>query len=219
MQRHGNLACTMTRDFLPTSYANLLLWLQNLTTQLGTYGVSSLSMTAAEVSAAQTLIGTLAYKIQAVLAAQTALDAAIGGYIGLSESPTAGIPAIRRVIAKAKETTGYTQAIGEAMQAIGSEVVVDPGTYKPDMTAEAMPGHVRIRGRKKGVQAMNIYRRLKGQPAWQLAAGNRTKFPFDDDAPLAVPNVPETREYSVIGMIANEEVGQRSDIVEVVFGG
>ena len=209
----------MTNDFVPRSYANLLLWLQNLTTQITTYGTANLGMTAAEVSAANALNSALIYKIQAVLAAQTALDAAIGGYIGLAESPTAGIPAIRKVIAKGKEAPGYTIAIGEAMQAIGSEVTVDPDTYKPEMTADAMPGQVRIRGRKKGVQAMNIYRRLKGQPAWQLAAGNRTKFPFDDDAPLAVANVPETREYSVIGMIANEEVGQRSDIVEVVYGG
>lgn len=176
-------------------------------------------MTAAEVSAANALISAMVYKIQAILAAQTALDAAVAGFDALSKNPTSGIPAVRKVIAKGKEAPGYTPAIGELMQAIGSEVVVDPDTYKPEATADAMPGYVRIRGRKKGVQAMNIYRRLKGQPAWQLAAGNRTKFPFDDDAPLAVPNVAEVREYSVIGMIDNEEVGQRSDIVEVVYAG
>lgn len=209
----------MTRDFVPQSYANLLVWLQNLSTKFSTYGVASLGMTAGEVTAVQGLIGDLIYKIQAVLAAQTALDSAIAGFDESYKAPVTGMPQIRSVIAMAKKAPGYTQEIGEAMEVIGSEIHVDPDTYRPDINAVVMPGHVRIRGRKKGVQAMNIYRRLKGQSEWQLAAGNRTKFPLDDDAPLADPNTPEMREYSAIGMIANAEIGLRSDVVEVPYGG
>lgn len=209
----------MPSDFVPQSYANLLLWLQNLSAQYTTYGVANLGMTAADVAAAQALNTGLIYKINAVLAAQTQLDSAVAGFEALSKNAAAGIPAVRKSIAKGKLAPGYTTAIGEAMQAIGHGTEVDPVTYTPEMTAEAMPGHVRIQGRKKGVQAMNIYRRLKGQTAWQMATTNRTRFPWDDDAPLAQPGVPETREYSVIGVIAGEEVGQRSAIAEVTYGG
>lgn len=208
----------MTADFVPQSYANLLLWLQNLATKFNARG-AALGFTAAEVTAIVAQINALAYKVQAVLAAQTALDMAVADFQQAQKSPTAGMTPLRASIARAKKAPGYTQAIGEEMEVIGAEINVDPDTYKPTMTAEAMPGHVRIKGRKKGIQMMNIYRRLKGQTTWALVAGNRSKFPFDDDAPLAQPGVPENREYSVIGTKADAEIGQRSDIVAVTYGG
>ena len=208
----------MTEDFIPHSYANLIVWLQNLSLQYANHG-AALGMTAPEIAAAQGIIAQLVYKVNAVLAAEVVLDAAVAAYRASAKSATTGLPSIRKTIAKAKLAPGYTPAIGEAMQAIGHEIEVDPDTYKPVMTAEAMPGHVRIRGRKKGVEAMNIYRRLRGQTVWQLATSNRTKFPWDDDAPLAVAGVAEVREYSVIGVIAGDEVGQRSDLAVVTYGG
>ncbi len=41
----------------------------------------------------------------------------------------------------------------------------------------------------------------------------------DDDSPLAQPGTPETREYQAIGVLADKEVGQPSDIVSVLYGG
>lgn len=68
-------------------------------------------------------------------------------------------------------------------------------------------------------EAFNIYMRLKGQPAFKLIATNRSRFPFDDDAPLAQNGVPETREYQAMGVVADKEIGQPSDIVSVLYGG
>ncbi len=57
------------------------------------------------------------------------------------------------------------------------------------------------------------------QAHFNLVVARRSRFPFDDDSPLVQANVPETREYRVIGVLADREIGQPSDIVSVVFGG
>lgn len=52
-----------------------------------------------------------------------------------------------------------------------------------------------------------------------LVATKRTGFPFDDDAPLAQAGVAETREYMAMCVTGDEEFGQPSDIVSVLYGG
>jgi len=52
-----------------------------------------------------------------------------------------------------------------------------------------------------------------------LLVARHSKFPFDDDSPLAVSGTPETREYRAVGVVDDEEIGQPSDIVSVVYGG
>ena len=66
---------------------------------------------------------------------------------------------------------------------------------------------------------MSIYCRKKGEVTWRLIAVRKRKFPYYDEAPLAVPGVPEVREYMAIGVVADEEVGQPSEIKEVVYAG
>jgi hypothetical protein len=61
--------------------------------------------------------------------------------------------------------------------------------------------------------------RLKGSPDWKILVARRSKFPFDDDAPLAAAGTHETREYYDVGVVDDEEIGQPSDIVSVVYGG
>ena len=67
--------------------------------------------------------------------------------------------------------------------------------------------------------AVNIYRRIKGQVQWQLIAVRKRRFPFFDESDLAVPNTPEVREYMAIGVVNDEEIGQMSEIKEVVYAG
>ncbi len=65
---------------------------------------------------------------------------------------------------------------------------------------------------------MNIYTRLNGGTVWnKLSFASRS--PYLDTRSLAVANQPEAREYMAIGLIADEEFGQASKIIEVMFGG
>ena len=47
----------------------------------------------------------------------------------------------------------------------------------------------------------------------------KRKFPYYDESPLAVANTPEVREYMAIGVINDEEIGQMSEIKEIVYAG
>jgi hypothetical protein len=88
---------------------------------------------------------------------------------------------------------------------------------RPVITAEAFPGHVRINCEKAGAESFHIYMRRKGQPAFRRLAARHRSFPFVDESPLDRAGVPETREYLVMGIPANEETGQPSDVVAVVL--
>lgn len=63
-----------------------------------------------------------------------------------------------------------------------------------------------------------IYSRLSGAPEW-TRLGMDSSSPYYDTRPLAVPGVAELREYLVRGIGADEEIGQDSNIVAIVFGG
>ena len=70
-----------------------------------------------------------------------------------------------------------------------------------------------------GIRSARLTCRNKGDVQWKLIAVRKRKFPFYDEAPLAVPGQPEVREYMAIGVVADEEVGQPSEIKEVVYAG
>ena len=84
---------------------------------------------------------------------------------------------------------------------------------------EAQRGRVKIEGRKPGFEAVNLYFRKKGDVQWKLIAVRKRKFPYFDEQPLTTPGTPEVREYMAIGVIKDEEVGQPSEIKEVVYAG
>ena len=52
-----------------------------------------------------------------------------------------------------------------------------------------------------------------------LIAVRKRKFPAYDEPPIAVANTPEVREYMAIGVVKDEEIGQPSEIKEVVYAG
>ena len=77
---------------------------------------------------------------------------------------------------------------------------------------------VRIKFKKLGVDGINLYHRKKGTTSWLFLA-RATKNPFDDQIVLATAGQPEHWEYRAFGVIDDAEIGQPSDIVEMVYGG
>ena len=205
----------MATDIIPQSNQNLSDWLANLLLKAPTQA-PNLGLTATEVTDFTTVLGTLKTAADAVLSAQTALDTASGV---LQQALTDNLPEVRRVLKNMKSSKNYNDGIGADLQIVATTATFDPETYKPAVTAEAFPGYVRIKGKKVGADAFNLYMRLKGQTDFKLIATNRTRFPFDDDSPLAQAGVPETREYRSMGVVADNEIGQPGDIVSVLYGG
>ncbi len=68
------------------------------------------------------------------------------------------------------------------------------------------------------MDGVNVYERLQGGKEWTKLSFD-SHSPYHDNRPLSVPGVAETREYMCIGVIHDEQVGQASDVVTVVFGG
>ena len=94
----------------------------------------------------------------------------------------------------------------------------DKASYKAILTAEMFAGFVRLKFKKAGTDGVNIYHRKKRDATWHFLARD-TKSPYDDHIVLVTPGQPEHWEYRAYGVIDDSEIGQPSDIVEVVFGG
>jgi hypothetical protein len=123
---------------------------------------------------------------------------------------------LRGKIANWKTLGAYTEMIGQDLEIIGSGPVVDEENYKPEITGKVVGGEIRIGFKKKGVDGVNVYCRLRGTSAWRKLAFDSSS-PYVDTEPLANPAVPETREYKAMGVIKDAEIGQDSDIVSVTF--
>ena len=126
---------------------------------------------------------------------------------------------LRAGIKRAKTSPGCTPGIAMEMDWVGESHEFNPETARPTIDVASQPGRVKVDGRKPGFEAANIYSRIVGQVPWKQVAVRKRKFPFFDETPLAVAGVPERREYMAMGVINDEEVGQPSEIREVLHGG
>jgi len=205
----------MSKDYVPKSPKDIEPWAGNLHTEIPLQA-TTLALTPAKVTEIQDLVAPIRDAAEEVNQKQDDLDAANGI---LRTKLDQNLPALRKLIAALKTAPNYSLGIGQALGVVTTTSPFDPANYKPVLRAEVFAGYVRLTGTKRGADALNIYTRLQGASAWNLLAAKRSRFPYDDDAPLHVPGTPEVREYRAIGVEADNEVGQPSDIVAVTFGG
>jgi hypothetical protein len=206
----------MKKDFVPDSFQNLRDWASNLFDQIAIQG-PVLGWTAAQVTAFQTPVGSIRDAAQEVLDKQQDLDMAVGA---LRQKLHTLLPGVRRDINNLKSMPDYHEGIGQDLGIVTpAEQPIDPVTYQPDLKVQMMNGTPRLMGKKRGVDSFNIYVRLAGETTWRLLVAKRVRFPYDDDSPVAHPGTPEQREYRISGMIADNEIGQPSDIATAVVPG
>jgi hypothetical protein len=201
-------------DYIPRNDGDLLLWAQNYKTTIATAGVT-LGLTTADVTTKQTLCENLINSITQVQAAKAAAANAVKQKEDVIQ--TSG-GALRTKIGRHKKAITYTATIGESLKIIGSANNVDIVAYKAKISVEKFAAFVRIKFTKQNADGINFYHRKKGEAQWKFLARD-TKSPYDDHIVLAVANQPEHWEYRAFGVINDDEIGQASDIVEVVFGG
>ncbi len=204
----------MTKDFIPRNEGQLNIWLTNFKSKLATHG-EALGLSPDQIAALEDVCDTLIAKINEVEAAKTALKNTVEAK---NSNKSSGLGLIRNGVSKMKTNDNYTEAIGQDMGIIGESSSPDLNNMSPEISAEAFPGYVRIKFTKKGFSGVHIYTRLKGSQTWVFLSRD-TNSPYDDHRPLSSPGTPETREYMAIGLDGDDEIGQQSDIVSVVFGG
>jgi len=204
----------MSIDFIPVKESEFVIWLKNFLTNFVTY--------LTELDIDLVLKAAIIAKINATL---LAIDNYNQGKVALksletlkSDAKKDALTFLRELIVRWKTEPGYTEAIGDVLRIIGKTVYPDPHTYKPKITAELKPGYILLNFIKAGVDAVNIYFRIKGTSDWKFLARD-TQTPYMDASPLASPSVPEAREYMAIGVVGDEEFGLISDIVTAVYEG
>jgi hypothetical protein len=191
-----------------------VLWLGNLKTNVAVHG-ATVGLTPAEITDLIAASNSIISEVAALESQKKALSEALASKETVK---TTKLKTIREAAAKMKTHPSYSAAIGQSLGIIGTTTAFDSENYKAVISASIVAGCVRIKFTKNGVDGINIYNRLKGTAVWNFLARD-TKSPYDDHIALATVSKPEHWEYRAYGVIDDTEVGQPSDIVEIVFGG
>jgi hypothetical protein len=204
----------MTNDYIPRPESDQAIWAVNFKTNLVTQG-AAVGLSAAQIAALGNSSTNIVTAINNAETKKTAFNEALAQKETVKKNE---FKVIRENVAKIKTNAGYTPAIGQSLGIIGSPTGFDSENYKATITASNFAGFVRIKFTKNGVDGINIYNRPKGTAVWKFLARD-TKSPYDDHIELATAGQPEHWEYRAFGVIDDAEIGQPSDIVEIVFGG
>ena len=201
------------RDYIPDSAINIRNWCD---TQLKLIDAiaARIGWPESTLAAYKARLTRLRDAAQVVLDAQNAVTTALGLLSALKDLE---VPELRRDVNNLKFTRGFTDGDARTLDLLTGNASFDQSTFKPILSVESLRGHNSLTSRKYAADALNLYMRRKGQTEWQLIAAKRVRFPCDDDTPPLVAGQPEEREYQAHGVIADEEIGQPSDIVSAVF--
>jgi hypothetical protein len=205
----------MAPKIIPDSHANRLSFFKNLKVQIAA-DAATLNITGSLLTSINAMLDRQIAAYQKLVDAESAVAVASADAVLAFDLDVDGLHGL---FANLKANPNLTDGMGVAMGIYTQTSPHAPAQTKPRIKAESQPGHVRITGSKDYAELYNVYMRLVGTVAWTLVGIRRKKFPFDDQTPLKTPGVPEMREYMARGVIADEEVGQPSDIVQVTFGG
>ena len=190
------------RHYFPGAITAQRAWLVNYKAKIATYG-PLLGLTAAQITTEQNLCQTLIDEIDATDAVLVAATAKVTERDTMIRNQ---MVAIRAGITTKKKNSGYTPAIGEALDVIGSEIVVDTLTVKTTVKVAKTPQGVEIKFGLEQCEGGNVY----------CKRGTETEFTFlkyithphtIDTRPNIEGATTEKRQYYVILVINDIEVG------------
>lgn len=202
-------------DYIPKKRAERKDWWTKIRDD-GATELAKLNLAAPDIAAAIATATDMVAKMQATDDAEAALNAA------RTMETAAGVTneaAIRAAVRNWKTLPPYADSgVEGALNLKGPASGFDPNTFKPTCKLSIVGGHIRIDFIKSECDSVTVYCRLRGTAAW-TKLGLDSRSPYFDTNPLANSAVPETREYMLMGVIDDIEIGLPSDIVSIVFGG
>ena len=151
---------------------------------------------------------------QAVLDAQHALDTAVGQLNALKGPAPSQIRAETKSL---KATSGFTEGDAKTLGVYTTPETFDPNTYQPTLEATSRHNYVELMAKKLGADSLNLYWRPAGTATWTMLSPKRARFPFHDDTPPPAGQTMQAREHMAVGVIADEEIGNPSNIASAVF--
>ena len=193
--------------YFPSGVANRRAWLLNYKTQIGTVG-GDLGMSAADITAEKDACQAMIDKIDQ---AETAKAAAKSKTTERDNSIKTGMKDLSTKIRNHKSNSGYTEVIGESLEIIGSELVIDYTTVKTTVKVGKTPAGVSIKFTLENCERGNIYCKRGSETEFTLIKS--VMHPQAEDARPNLGGVAvEQRQYYVMLMIGDEEVGVPSAI-------
>ena len=222
--------------YLPSDDAGKDTWLANLAAKLPSYQdalglddneVDSVAADAAFFHWCLTAQAQVAAYSQQWTAYKNAARSGTAPVLGLlpvapnlGTAPTAvapGIfPRVTALVAHIKTATGYTDAIGQALQIIGAEQVVDVGSLKPIFTAKLEAGQVTLGWTKQGMDGVEFW--VDRGTGFAFLAVD-TVPDYTDTAPLPAAGQSALWKYKAIYRQGDDRVGQWSDVVSIPVAG
>lgn len=125
------------------------------------------------------------------------------------------LPEIERLIAKMRTSPAWNEEREHVLMLAPPAVqTLQPDTVKPKLALSVAGGKVRVDWTRGKLDGVNVYNRRRGEAAWRLLDRDNHP-PYVDSTPLAQPGVPEVREYRLMGVWSDQEVGQPSDVASI----
>ena len=220
--------------YLPQSDKDRAVWLNNFSGKLGGYA-TLLGLSAAEVASAVADALMFVYLLNLVEIFTTAKEQRVNyknlikdGPIGtpagafpaapsVAAAPAAvapGIfPRVGQLVQRIKNSASYTEAIGKDLGIIGADVAFDSAIMKPVLKLVPKGGQVEVQWTKGDADALYI-ETDKGTGTWAFLSVDTVPH-YTDTTPIAGH---ATWKYRAIYLMADERVGQWSDVASIAVG-
>jgi hypothetical protein len=196
--------------YLPGTIPERRAWFVNYKEKIGTYG-AALGMSVSDIEKAQEWCDNMIAGIDAADAAQLIASQKVAAQ---NDTMDTNLALLRPAIRNQKSATGYNPEIGKALGVVGAEIIIDPLTVKTILQATRVHTGVNLKFPLKDCEGGNIYCKRKDETTFTLFK-YITHPQTIDERPNVTPNVPEERQYYVVLVVGDEEIGLASDIVTI----
>lgn len=224
----------MSQTFLPTSDSDRLVWMNNFNSVLPQFA-TALGLTSDDLQTVSDDTAYFGYIIQyqndlkqhqqAITQYKKRLrtdsaQANLGPMpVFIPPTPPLEVPGgifnrLNTLVYNIKHSTGYTAAIGQALNIIPPATVFNPNTTAPEFTVRLDGGHPYLKWKKGIFDAMAIYSD-RGDGNGFVFVGHRMKPDFLDVTALPANSYSATWSYKIRGMLGDDEVGLFSEVISI----
>lgn len=194
-------------DYFPRPDGELLIWHDRFSANLATLK-TQLGLTDADIDACHSDNKDLHGKVSAANIATAAAHHATAEKLAFRNDLEDKVRALTRRI---KAHPGYTEALGNLLGVVGTEINTDLSGAKPILkAADQTGGNVVLSFQKFKSDGINIYSQRENESEFVFLARN-TQTRYVDNRPLLVAGKPELRRYTAVYVQKDAEVGQYSD--------
>jgi hypothetical protein len=222
-------------DYIPNADADRVSWINNAATKLPAYQ-TVLGLTTADTTQLAKDSAMYAYTVNLLnIIKQTQQNATafknllkhesagqvLGGIPAMPVLPVAppAVPAgifdrTRSLMQRAKNSAGYTDAIGQDLNIVASINTVDLTSITPELKGKLDVGRPHLKWQKGYADAIDLFADHNDGAGFVLI-GRFLRSEYLDITPLAVGKVAEEYKYKAVYVINDEQVGIMSQVFSI----